>query len=208
VATGRYHSLVGDRESERLLMSPARYLKQCVEAHVGFEAIGLQVHNPVHDLLEISLMLDRYARFGKPIHITELGFPSAPVEGNVVGHRSNVGDHIEANAGTSIWGHPHHWHGSLCEEVQADWYEQFYTLCYSKPYVTAITNWLWEDCGTSRGLMTLTARERGERPKGWPPHTGLVKTDLTPKESYYRLQNLLTRWRWARNEAGDARSHT
>jgi endo-1,4-beta-xylanase len=196
VAIDSYHSLEGLCKSARPLMSVSKYLEKCVEASIGFEAIGLQVHNPVHDMFEISLMFDRYARFGKPIHITELGVPSAPIAAEALGGDTNVGDYAAvARAGVNLWGHPHYWHEPYNEDVQADWYEQFYTLCYSKPYITAVTNWLWEDCGTSMGLMTLMARARGERPRGWPPHTGFVKSDLTPKQSYYRIKKLIESWR-------------
>jgi GH35 family endo-1,4-beta-xylanase len=203
VASGRYSSFQGLQESTRPLMSPSKYLEKCLEANIGFEAIGLQVHNPVHDMFEINQMLDRYARFRKPIHITELGYPSAPVQEEAVGQRSNVGDYIAAaSTGVTIWGHPHNWHAPFNEAVQADWYEQFYTLCYSKPCVTAVTTWSWQDVGSALGLSTIMARARGERPRGWPPYTGFFKSDLTSKLSYYRLKNLIDSWKSQRIENG------
>jgi len=70
-----------------------------------------------------------------------------------------------------------YWHQPWSEEVQADWIEEFYTICYSKPYITATTWWDFADAGYSYS------------------HGGLVKPDLTPKESYHRLGNLISRWR-------------
>jgi hypothetical protein len=187
VATGKYNSLEGSRESPSPLMSPSQYFERCIEADVQFEVVGLQVHNPARDMLEISLMLDRYSRFGRPIHITELGVPSAPVP-----ERSE-----RANwpfSGTGLWGHPYSWHEPLSEDVQADWYEQFFTLCYSKPQVTAVTTWMWEDGGHELSLTKLLSHVRGGRPAVWPLYTGFLRADLTPKPSYFRLKKLIDSW--------------
>jgi len=63
--------------SDRPLTTPYRYLEKCIKANIGFEVLGLQLYYPVQDMFEISLQLDRFARLGKPIHITELGISSA-----------------------------------------------------------------------------------------------------------------------------------
>jgi endo-1,4-beta-xylanase len=55
--------------------------------------------------------------------------------------------------------------------------EQFYSLCYSKSYIKAISWWDLTDNGNF-----------------WP-HGGLVNRDLTPKLAYKRLKNLLQTWR-------------
>jgi len=71
------------------------------------------------------------------------------------------------------------WHGEQwTETMQADWIEQFYTLAYSKPYVEAVTWWDLND-------------------PAFIPHGGLLKPDLTPKESFLRLKRLLDSWRAA-----------
>ena len=42
----------------------------------ALEVVGVQLYYPGYDMLEISRLLDRFAQFGKPVHITELGVSS------------------------------------------------------------------------------------------------------------------------------------
>jgi len=151
-------------KSNRPLTTPQRYLKACLAAGVDFDVVGLQLYLgygvglSCHDMFEINLMLERFAGFGKPIHITEIGHLAGPGA-------------ISETVGTGF-----HWRRPLDEQVQADWAEALYTLCYSKPYVSALTWWTFEDNG---------------------PYDGLVKEDLSPKEVYHRLKQLITRWQRA-----------
>ena len=69
------------------------------------------------------------------------------------------------------------WHGEWSETTQADWLEAMYTLCYSKPHVEAVT---WWDFADHKGHF-------------WP-FGGMLRKDLTPKESYRRLVELQKRW--------------
>ncbi len=140
--------------------SPYEYLKRVIEEGIEFEAIGLQLYYPDRDMFEIDRVLERFARLGKPIHITELGVSSA----------TDVDKQSYLKDSTGLW------HGPWSEEVQADWIEQFYTLCYSKPYIEAISWWDLADDGNF-----------------WP-HGGLLRKDLTPKLGYERLKGLITGW--------------
>jgi GH35 family endo-1,4-beta-xylanase len=136
-------------------------MQACLAANVPFEATGLQLYYPNHDLLEIDKMLERFARLGKPIHITELGVPSATTEDKNSSMVTPFG----------------YWHQPWSETIQADWIEQFYTLCYSKSYIEAIT---WWDFSDQIGHF-------------WA-HGGLLNTEGKPKESFDRLKALLTQW--------------
>jgi endo-1,4-beta-xylanase len=141
--------------------SPFEYLQACLETGIEFEAIGLQLYYPDRDMFEIDRLLERFSQLGKPIHITELGVSSSTK--------------IDDNAFLGEpWGR---WRGEWSEEVQADWIEQFYTLCYSKSYIQAISWWDLSDRGNF-----------------WP-HGGLVHKDMTPKLGYQRLQTLIHKWR-------------
>ncbi len=60
----------------RPLRTPVQYLRAVLKADVDFNAVGLQVYYPEHDLFEIARMLDRFAALGKPMHVTELGVSS------------------------------------------------------------------------------------------------------------------------------------
>ena len=137
------------------------YVKMVRDAGIDFEALGLQYYYSGRDLVEIERNLETFKDFGKPIHITELGLPSAPQEGpNQYGQTAR-----------------YPWHGERwTETAQADWVEQFYTMAYSKPYIEAVT-W-WDLCDPA-----------------FIPQGGLVRADLTPKESYLRLAGLREKWR-------------
>jgi len=129
----------------RVRRSPYRYLKDCIEAGVEFEIVGLQMYYPEYDLFEIDRMLERYAQLGKPIHITEMGCSSAPgLDPNALRKKATTG-----------------WHGQWTEEMQADWVEGIYTLFYSKPYITAVSWWdladavsFWPYGGLLRGDLS------------------------------------------------------
>ncbi|MGK7945511.1 MAG: endo-1,4-beta-xylanase [Microcystaceae cyanobacterium] len=142
--------------------TPYQYVKACLAANVPFEAIGLQLYYPNHDLLEINRMLERFGQLGKPVHITELGVPSDTEE--------DENSFMKIPFGL--------WHKPWSETIQADWIEQFYTLCYSKSYIEAITWWDFSD-----SINHFWA------------HGGLLNTEGQPKESFYRLKALLEQWK-------------
>lgn len=160
VATRRsYSGPLGRRAN-----TPLEYVQACESTNVGYEAIGLQVYYPRRDMLEIERQLERFFRFGKPIHITELGVSSSS-EPQKTGENRNPSRAV--------------WHGEQwSEEIQADWAEQFYTICYSKPQIQALTWWDFAD-------------------PAFIPHGGFLTPDLKPKEVYRRLSKLIARWNGA-----------
>ncbi|MGP1384349.1 MAG: endo-1,4-beta-xylanase [Thainema sp.] len=148
-------------ESETPAISPYQFVQNCFAADISFEVIGLQLYYPHQDMFEIDRMLDRFGQFGKPVHVTELGVASAT---------ENDMDALIHKPGGR-------WHAPWSQAVQADWVEQFYTLCFSKPHIEAVSWWDLSDIGNF-----------------WP-HGGLVDDDMQPKEAYRRLQQLITTWR-------------
>ena len=142
--------------------SPYQYLKACLAAEIPFEIIGLQLYYPQQDMFEIDRLLDRFSQLGKPIHITELGVSSAT--------GTDDDSFLKETRGL--------WHAPWSEAIQADWLEQFYTLCYSKPAIQAVS---WWDFSDQAGVF-------------WP-FGGLLDEKLRPKEAFYRLRELITRWR-------------
>ncbi len=158
VATRRTYSGPLGRKSN----TPLEYVQACENANVQYEAIGLQVYYPRRDMLEIERHLERFFRFGKPIHITELGVSSSS-EPQKTGETKVPSRAV--------------WHGERWTDgIQADWAEQFYTICYSKPLIQAITWWDFSD-------------------PAFVPHGGLLAPDLKPKEIYHRLAKLIAGWR-------------
>jgi len=112
--------------------SPWRFIKDCLASGVDYDVIGLQLYYPQQDLLEIERMLDRFAVFNKPLHITEIATASEP-----------GADPHSMRPTTTAPG----WHGPWSESTQADWLESTYTLCYSKPQFQAIGWWDLADIG-------------------------------------------------------------
>ncbi|MBS1813810.1 MAG: endo-1,4-beta-xylanase [Acidobacteria bacterium] len=110
--------------------------------------------------LEMLHILDRYAEFQVPIHITEITIPTLPC--TVAG-----------------------------EATQAELLRHYYRLWFSHPAVEAITWWNLPD-GTA---ATTENRWCG----------GLLRKDLSPKQSFIVLQNLIQKeWHTDGNSNADA----
>ena len=90
--------------------------------------VGIQAHEPRtmrFPLEQVERVLDQYAAFGVPIHITEFTPCSAgqPITGS---HR------------TGVWN----------ETAQAEYAERFYRVCFGHPAVAGITWWDLSDQGS------------------------------------------------------------
>jgi endo-1,4-beta-xylanase len=164
VARGNDHE--GPTEAERLC-TPLQYMKMVQEAGVDYDVLGLQLYYPSRDLLQIEHIFDRYARFGKPIHITEVAVPSACHEDEQSFWR---GEDAIPNMGV--------WHRPWDEELQAEWARAFYTICRGHPSVEAV---IWWDFADGRGGHFF-------------PHGGFLRPDLSPKPSYDVLLELSGKW--------------
>jgi endo-1,4-beta-xylanase len=112
--------------------TPLAYLDDLMEANVQFDVVGVQIYFPARDMLSINKLLDEYARYGKPVHITELGVRSAEDEPS-----KQESEQLRRTRGD--------WHHPWCEKVQADWMEWFYTMSYARDEIQAITWWDFRD---------------------------------------------------------------
>jgi len=147
---------------------PYTAIERLEEAGVQYEAIGMQLYNPARDMLAIDKLFDRFQRFGKRIHMTELGVPSFEQQ---IRPNTTPGDiYCLTYMYYGLW-HEMGWN----ERLQADWVEQFYTIAYSHPQVEAITMWSVND-------------------PGYVPASGLFTADFEPKESFFRLKELQKSW--------------
>lgn len=142
------------------------YLSKLKEAGAEYEAVGLQYYYSGRDMVEFERNLETFEGFGKPAHITEAGIPSSSAE---VPKKNWWGGGTD---GAKLVWHGDQW----TESTQADWFEQLYTIAYSKPWVQAITTWDLSD-------------------PAFVPHEGLLDENGRPKESYHRLAALLSAWR-------------
>lgn len=152
------------------MQTPYEYFKDIIREGVPFDVVGLQLYNPSRDMLELSLCLDRYASLGKPIHLTELGVPS-DTQDDPGAHARN----LEVDINGMFW-YAGLWHGAWDEVKQADWVQQFYTICYSKPAVQAVVWWSFRDTHL------------------FLPHSGFERRDGSPKPALERLLALREQW--------------
>ncbi len=147
---------------------PYSAIERLEELGVQYEAIGMQLYNPARDMLAIDKMYDRFSRFPRRFHLTELGVPSFEKE---IRPDTTPGDvYCLKYMYWGLW-HEMGWN----ERLQADWVEQFYTITYSHPQVEAITMWSMAD-------------------PGYVPASGLFTEDFRPKESFFRLKELEKSW--------------
>jgi len=106
--------------------SPWQFVKACFDSGVDYEVIGVQLYYPQQDLFEIDRMMDRFAVFNRPVHITEISCSSQ--DGL---DPESMRPHTYAPG----------WHGPWNPTMQADWTEAIYTLAYSKPFFEEIGWW-------------------------------------------------------------------
>jgi len=145
---------------------PLLYADMIVQNSVNFDALGLQFYVGaardgmyVRDMFQLSSMIDRFASFGKPVHITAVQAPSNP-----------SADEEDAWSGHYPPSQAGRWHDDWSEALQSRWLREFYNIALSKPFVETIT---WRDLADA-GAHYL-------------PHGGLLRADLSPKLAYEQL---------------------
>ncbi len=124
---------------------PLLYADMCVQSGFHFDAFGLhfvfgapQEGMLVRDMLQISSMLDRFANFNKPLHVSAAVAPSSVIPGR-------GGDSPVAGGGV--------WHAEWSEEVQARWLERLLSIAFSKPFVETVA---WRDLVDNSGRIPPT----------------------------------------------------
>ena len=149
-------------------MTPYSYLKKCEEAGFAYEVVGIQLYQPSRDMLAIDRLYDRFAEFGKPMHLTELGVPSFYRDIPLSSHEGDV--YCLRYMYNGRW-REFDW----SERLQADWLEEFYTISYARPEVEALTWWSFGD-------------------PGYVPGAGILTDSGKPKEALFRLRALEESW--------------
>ena len=138
-------------------------IEEVLEAGIEIDALGLQTHMHQGYWGEDTMleMVDRFARFGLPLHLTE----SSLVSGHLM-----PADIVDLND-YRIPEWPSTREG---EARQADELVRHYRSLMSHPSVEAITYWGMTDAGAWLGAPI-----------------GLVRADGTPKPSYHALHELV-----------------
>lgn len=150
-------------------MSPKyeHLVEECLEAGIVIDALGLQshMHQGYWGQDKTLSVLERFARFGLPIHMTE----TALVSGEL------MPPDIEDLNDFAVSSWPSTPDG---EARQAEEIAQYYETLVEHPAVQAITYWGLTDAGSWLGAPG-----------------GLVRADGTPKPSYFALRELIKeRW--------------
>jgi len=126
--------------------TPYEFIEMMDKKGIDYDILGLQFYYgtmypetgwPSRDMYSISKMMDWYAKYGKPVFITETSFPSQFVRRN--GLKQG------------------YWHGMPSEETKADYIRYFYTIAFSKPHIHAIAWWDGDDTDCwypTAGLIT------------------------------------------------------
>jgi len=112
---------------------PLVYADVICQSGVRFDGFGIKIRfgrgaggMQTRDFLDISSLLDRFALFGKQVHLSSVGVPSLPDPRDRIGNLGNPG----------------YWHEPWSEAVQAEWLRCLYSIALSKPFVETIT---WQD---------------------------------------------------------------
>jgi endo-1,4-beta-xylanase len=138
-------------------------IESVLTAGVRIDAIGLQTH--MHqgywgENLTLAV-IERFARFGLPLHLTETTLVSGDL---MPSHVEDLNDYQVPSWPSTPEG----------EQRQADEVVRHYRTLFSHPSVQAITYWGWTDEGAWLGAPS-----------------GLVRADGTPKPAYEALRGLV-----------------
>ncbi len=146
-------------------MSPdyERLVEDCLEAGIRIDALGLQshMHQGYWGEEKTLSVLDRFAQFGLPLHMTETTLVSGELMPPEI---EDLNDHQVTSWPSTPEG----------EARQAEEIVRHYTTLVAHPAVQAITYWGLEDAGSWLGAPS-----------------GLVRVDGTPKPAYDALRGLV-----------------
>lgn len=141
------------------------FLEGLNERGVPYDAIGLQAHTLTDAWFapsQVQQTLDSFKPLGKAIHITELAM------GGFRNEKTGRPTHIRGGYRAGRW----------TPELQADYYEEFLTVCFGHPLVTAVTVW---DLSESRSGGLSVA---------------LLDENMEPRPAYHRLMRLVRHDWW------------
>jgi len=143
-------------------------IDDCLAAGIRIDAIGLQshMHQGYWGEEKTARVLERFARFGLPLHWTETTLMSGHLMPPEI---VDLNDYQVESWPSTPQG----------EERQADELVRHYTTLFAEPSVAATTYWGLTDDGAWLGAPS-----------------GLIRRDGTPKPAYQELQRLVRRDWW------------
>ncbi len=121
-------------------LAPVLYASLVKESGIHIDAFGLRVQmgdgeagRSTRDLMEVSAMLDIYAQFDKPIHLTAVGAPSAAFEGPAPA--TSMDSHSKVKP---LGGDPGHFAEAWGPVAQARWLGSVISMAVGKAYVESV----------------------------------------------------------------------
>lgn len=152
---------------------PMLYADMVVQSGTNFDGLCLQfLFGQGNDglfcrnLMDISALLDKFANFSKPIHVTAAQVPS-----------DTSVDPWDAWGGAKSVIDGGRWRRDWDERLQADWLRLFYALSLSKPFVRTVS---WRDAADYEGHYLS--------------HGGLLHADLSPKQAFAAYRDFRTHY--------------
>jgi len=120
-------------------------IRDCTKAGVDFNVIGIQshMHKGYWGAKRAWDVCERFAKFGKPLHFTELTILSGPLKTDNDWHKRRTDWFTDAKG----------------EKRQAAQAAEFYRVLYSHPAVEAITWWDFSDNGAWQGAPAGLVRK-------------------------------------------------
>jgi hypothetical protein len=130
--------------SNKRSMPPRLYAEMIQTAGIAIDALAIRIQmgHPLNaaagrstrDLMAISDLLDRYAELDKPIAITALGAPSAPI--------TPAPPILRGSKPAAPAEDPGYWRQPWSPAAQQAWLREVVRICASKPFVTSVC---WQD---------------------------------------------------------------
>jgi len=156
----------GELDAKYEQRTPHEFMQDLVDAGVDFTITGQQMYFPYRDLADTIILVERLEKFGRPVQLTEVGATSGPSRDSVFTGRLDLPNE------------PYIWHRPWDYELQADWLEGLYSLCYSKPWIEAVNWYDYVD------------------PFAWIKNGGLIVSPQGEKKpAYDRLLKLQDKWK-------------
>jgi endo-1,4-beta-xylanase len=160
-------------------------IEECLAAGIAIDALGLQthMHQGYHGEAVVTSTVDRFARFGLPLQLTETTLVSGDL---MPAHIVDLNDYVVDSWPSTVEG----------EARQADEIVRHYRSLVAQPAVESVTYWGLTDEGAWLGAPA-----------------GLVRADGTEKPSYDALHRLVRGEWWLvptmlrTDDAGQLRVH-
>lgn len=171
---GEYHA------RNRRSLPPLLYAELLVQSGLPLDAIALRLQagqpapgQGVRDVMTIAAMIDRYAALGRPIAISALGAPAAPIAIDSPLIPDNAHEEPEPNV------YPGRWHADWTPSLQADWLAAITLAASAQPALHSIC---WQELAEGPGGASAEM-----------PHGGLIGN--TPRPALSRLADLRNAFR-------------